>query len=372
MTEVDDFLYVLVAGIVIVVVALVIFALVPPGGIGITTQIENFTLGAVGFAGDNMQALNLGTFTVGEVNTETIKRVPQIQVSSSYFGARADREEVRVLNAYLPSVREARIWFTVYDSTPAYGRLIIKWNGAELYNTGASRGVYSLRVDPSLIKETNNLEISCDGPGVYFWASTVYMLRDFRVELDYGSVRFIPFTLSSKDMETFKNGALEFGTGYGGAGTLTIKINGAQVFSGKPGPSESVKFDMFNSPVQPGNNMIAFSVQGGSYRLENAVLKIFLSTDQFVKERTVRIPKEKYDLFLQGYRGRLEFEVLAIRRAGSLSIQMNGKELNVPSVQAGTNTVLFSGTEAKEGDNILRFSGTGGWEIGDVSILMER
>jgi hypothetical protein len=28
--------------------------------------------------------------------------------------------------------------------------------------------------------------------------------------------------------------------------------------------------------------------------------------------------------------------------------------------------------EAVEGSNILKFSGTGGWEVGEVRILMER
>ena len=368
--KIEDFTYVLIAAIIIVAVLLAIFAFIPSGGIGITNQVENFTLGTVGFAGDNMQSLSLGTFIVGEVNTEAIKRTPQIEVSSSYLGGKSEKQEVQVLNAYLASVREARVAFTVHDSTPFYGNLIIKWNGAELYKNGAAMGAYSVRVDPSLIKETNSVEISCDGPGAQFWASTVYILRDFRVDLDYGSVRLVPFTLSSRDIETFKNGALEFSPS--GSGVLTIKVNGVSVFSGRPGASESVKFDLFTSPVNPGNNMIALSVQGGSYRMENFALKIFLSTDQFVKERTVSIPKEKYDLFSQGYRGRLEFDVTRIRKQGTLSIQMNDKELNVPTVQTGTNAILFTTREAEEGQNTLKFAGTGGWDIGEVRILLER
>ncbi|MCX6815203.1 MAG: hypothetical protein NTY20_06155 [Candidatus Aenigmarchaeota archaeon] len=64
--KVDDFAYVLVAAVIIIAVLLAIFALIPPGGIGVTTSIENFTLGAVGFTGDNMQSLSFGNFRVGD------------------------------------------------------------------------------------------------------------------------------------------------------------------------------------------------------------------------------------------------------------------------------------------------------------------
>ncbi|MCJ7816538.1 MAG: hypothetical protein MUP55_01650, partial [Candidatus Aenigmarchaeota archaeon] len=284
--KVDDFAYVLVAAVIIIAVLLAIFALIPPGGIGIVTSIENFTLGGVGFTGENMDSLSYGSFRVGDVNTETLKSIPQIQVSSSYFGGKSEKEEVRILNAYVPLAREATITFRVHDSTPTYGNLIIKWNGLELYKNGASKGVYTLHIERQYIKEINNLEISCDGPGAFFWAATTYVLRDFTVKLDYGTMKLLPFVMGSKELETFKNGALEFSNPYGGTGRLTVKVNGVQLFSSTPGPSESVKFDLFNSGINPGNNMITMSVQGDSLSLQNAVLKIFLSTDNIIKERT--------------------------------------------------------------------------------------
>jgi len=368
--KVDDFAYVLVAAVIIIAVLLAIFALIPPGGIGIVASIENFTLGGVGFTGENMDSLSYGNFRVGDVNTETLKSVPQIQVSSSYLGGSSDKEEIRILNAYVPLAREATITFRVYDSTPTYGNLIIKWNGLELYKNGASKGIYTLHIERQYIKEINNLEISCDGPGVYFWAATTYVLRDFTIKLDYGTMKLLPFVMGSKELETFKNGALEFSSS--GSGKLTIKVNGVQIFSAVPASSESVKFDLFNSGINPGNNMITMSVQGDPVSLQNVILKIFLSTDNIIKERTITIPKDKYDLFIQGYRGKIELEVTRITRQGAMSISLNGKELSVPSSIKGTNTIYFTASEAVEGSNTLRFSGTGGWEVGEVRILMER
>jgi hypothetical protein len=370
--KVDDFAYVLVAAVVILAVLLAIFALIPPGGIGLTTPIENFTLGSVGFTGENVDVIPYGSFRVGDVNTETLRSIPQIQVSSSYLGGKTDSEEVKILNAFVPLTREATITFTVYDSTPAYGKLIIKWNGQELYNNGASRGAYTLHINRQYIYEANSLEISCDGPGAYFWAATTYILRDFKVNLDYGTMKLLPFIMNAKELESFKNGAIEFSNPYNEQGRLTIKVNGAQVFSTTPGPSESVKFDLFNVGITPGNNMITMSVLGDPIPLKNVALKIFVSTDNIIKERTINIPQSTFDLFSQGYRGRLEFDVDRITRQGSLSIRLNDKDLGVPTVEKGTNTVFFSANEAAEGDNNLKFSGTGGWEVGEVRILMER
>src|SRR4030043_750014 len=84
--KIDSFVYVLVAAIIVLVVALAFFASIPPGGIGLVTDVENFTLGGVGFTGENMVTQNYGTFGVGDVSTDTLKKLPQIQVSSSYFG----------------------------------------------------------------------------------------------------------------------------------------------------------------------------------------------------------------------------------------------------------------------------------------------
>ncbi|MCJ7816809.1 MAG: hypothetical protein MUP55_03035, partial [Candidatus Aenigmarchaeota archaeon] len=89
-------------------------------------------------------------------------------------------------------------------------------------------------------------------------------------------------------------------------------------------------------------------------------------------ERTITIPKDKYDLFIQGYRGKIELEVTRITRQGSMSIRLNDKDLSVPPIEKGTNVILFTEKEATEGSNTLKFSGTGGWDVGEVRILMER
>ena len=365
---VDEFMYVLVIGVVVLALAVIFFASIP--NIGIVVPITSLSVGTVGFTGDNMISRSYGSFQVGEVNKEVIKGVPQIQVSSSYFGGKVEKQEVKILNAYVPLAREATITFTVYDSTPGYGNLIIKWNGQELYRNGAARGVYTLHIEKQYIKEVNNLEVSCDGPGLFFWASTVYILRDFKVNLDYGNMRLIPFTLGAEDIATFKNGALEFSSS--GTAKLTVKVNGAEVFSKAPGPSESVKFDLFNSGVTPGNNMIALSAPDGTLLLSNVVLKIFLSTGQTFRERTFSISPGNYSLFLQGYVGKMQFDVAAITRQGDMGIKLNGNELNVPAIRNGINTIIFTDKEAKEGTNTLIFSGTGGWDVGEVRIFLER
>ncbi|MEM5812484.1 MAG: hypothetical protein QXN71_03945 [Candidatus Aenigmatarchaeota archaeon] len=370
--KIDEFLFVLIVGVVILVIALAFFASIPPGGIGIIVPVDNFSLGSVGFSGDNVISRNYGSFKVGEINTETIKSIPQIQVSSGYFGSKSEKQEIRILSAYVPLAKEAKITFNVYDSTPSYGNLIIKWNGMEVYKNGASRGQYSIRIDPKYIREINNLEVSADGPGLFFWAATTYILRDFKITLDYGNMKLIPFTMGSEEIETFKNGILEFSNPYNSQSKLTVKVNGEEVFSQKPGPSESVNFDLFNCAITPGNNLITLSVQGDPVQLDNVILKIFLSTQHNVRERKFAISPSNYSLFSQGYRGKIEFDVASITKQGSMYIKLNGNDIVVSSVQKGTNTAYFSEREAKEGENTIVFSGTGGWEVSDVRILLER
>jgi hypothetical protein len=371
MVKVDDFAYLLVGAIIIIAVLLAIFALIPPGGIGVQVPVYNFTLGPVGINGENVETISFGSFTVGGTNSDILKSMPQLQITSGYLGGHSERLDVNVLNAYVPLAKQATITFTVYDSTPTYGNLIIKWNGMELYKNGASRGFYTLHADSQNIQELNSLEISADGPGAYFWAYTTYVIRDFKVTLNYGSLKLLPFTLTSSDIEGFKSGALEFSSP-GGSGTLTVKLNGGQIFSGTPGQQESAKFDLFNAGINPGNNMITMSTQGDTFQLNDVNLKISLYMQQAANERAFTIPSDKYDLLGQGYLGKIEFDVNNITSSGTMEISLNGNKLDIPALQKGQNYVVFTADQANEGQNTLKFSGTGGWDVGQVRILLER
>jgi len=372
--KVDDFVYVLaVAAVILIVMALVSPLLQPslapaPGEINV---IKEFTLGSVGYISEiPAKTLTLGSFTVGETQVENLKSISLLDVSASLLGGEKRTFIINVPGWYFDSMEKVTVSFNV-DSTNMYGPLIVSWNGKIFYQDKAYPRAYRLEIDPQYVEEQNTLEIACGGPGMMFWANTVYVLKDLKVNLEYGPAKLYSFELYPSEIQSFKKGVLEF---YGaGRGELSVKVNGVTVYKKIPKGADSVEFTFDTVPLNAGNNIVTLSTAGGSVQLFNAEMKIYLLANQITRERTFNITASDLASLKSGaVKGRIDYTIDKISREGPLKISLNGNALSVPTPVEGTNTVYFSYSDAQEGRNTLEFSSTGSFEISDVSIGWER
>ncbi len=369
---VEDFLYVLVAAIVIMIIFALISPLVPTGGTpGEMEKMEEFTLGSVGFIEEvPAKSIILGSFTVGRTQVETIRSFDRMEVQSSMFGRQGHKYTVVIPEWYRDLMEDIKIDFRV-DSTNMYGNLVVKWNGKTIYQDEAHPRTYHVEVDRNYVENTNSLEVYCEGPGVMFWASTVYRLKDFKVNLEYGPVKLVPFELFQNELQAFNKGEISF---YAvGDAELNIKVNGVNIYEQVPTGADSVEFQFTDVPLNMGDNILSFSTVGGPVQMFDTKLRVFLLTNEISRRRTFNISAEEYGSLRQATgKGRIEYVIENVAREGSMRIRLNGNDLAVPVPAEGTNIVYFTSNQAQEGENELEFSATGSFDVSTVRVGVER
>ena len=369
---VEDFLYVLVAAIVIMVVFALISPLVPTGGVpGEFTAIEEFEMGSVGFIEEvPAKSITLGSFTVGMAQSQVLRSFDRMEVQASMFGQQGQKYTITVPEWYRELMDKVRIDFRV-DSTNMYGDLIIKWNGKTVYQDKAHPRTYHIEVDRSYVENTNSLDVYCAGPGVMFWASTVYRLKDFKVNVEYGPIKLVPFEIFQNELQTFQRGEVSF---YAvGDARLNIKVNGVDIYNQVPIGADTAEFQFTDVPLKMGDNIISFSTAGGPVQMFDTKLKVYLLTNEITRQRVFNVTDEQYTSLQQVTgKGRVEYVINNIAREGSMKIKLNGNDLAVPVPVVGTNIVYFSSDQAQEGLNTIDFSATGSFEVSTVKVGIEK
>jgi hypothetical protein len=306
----------------------------------------------------------------GEPQEDVLGSVPAFEVSSGLFGATAKETAVDVPQEYMKDVEMAEVSFDVVN-TNAYGELIVEWNGKEIMKGKAPSRHYNIEIQPDLVKSSNALRVYCNGPGWYFWASTVYEIKDFRASVVHGKAKTVPFRIASEELQSFDRGELSFLVSDKSGKNFTVSVNGRKIYNRYPETYVRVNFTYSDVQLKTGTNLITFMGEGGSFRVQEAKLEIYLLSARLVKSRTFYLSKEQYDFLSAGRKGFIELDVSEASSSGSMKITLNGKELTPGRIQAGLNRVEFTAAEAAEGSNELEFSGDGAWNIPAGRVYLE-
>lgn len=366
MKGVDDFVFVLIAAIAILVALALLGPHLPRGGPEKKTEtIETFSLGRVGLSSETVaRETDLGTVKAGLLQTENLKYRRGVQLSTGYGSLEKGDWVIEVPEYYLDLAEKVVISFRV-DQTNHYGPLIIKWNGGTVFEKSAGLTNYEVKIPADRISKENTLEVMAGGPGLMFWAATVYELSEFKVDLKYGPAKLYAFRLNQDELNAFDRGELQF---YGeGTGRLTAKINGVEFFHGGADGVETIGFNYSTVPLKVGENILSLDSEG-RVDLHGAKLKLYLMTNRLVRERSFNISGGEWDK-LDKNQGRLDFQVDKIYREGGLTVKMNGENLYSGKPYQGWNNVTFSSDRVKKGENELVFSGTGEFDIGQAKVV---
>lgn len=362
----DPFAWLVVIAIILLAAFYFMTPMMPAGVPGTMKPIKEFTLGSVGFVeAIPAKTFVLGTFKVGETQTNELRSLPRLTLSSSLFSADSQEYIIEVPAWYHDSMEKLTINFNVIESN-MYGNLVVRWNGRDVFYDAANPRGYSIDIAPGYVEESNTLVIMAEGPGMRFWANTVYELRDVEVNLKYGPVKLYPFELFQNELQSFRNGEVNF---YGsGTGRLLVKVNGKEIYYKTPAGQDTTSFSFSDAPLSIGENILSFETRDGTVDLFNTELRIFLLTNQIARTRSFNMTSQDYAAIEQGrFRGRLAYNVASIEREGPLTIKLNGNTLSSTVPVTGENSVHFT-TEAREGENVLEFTGTGSFDISKVVI----
>ncbi len=373
----DEFIYVLIAAGVILVLLmafgtpLVEWMNQEPNATRYEV-VSQFSLGEVGYSiSEVARTINIGSFTLGKTQSEDLKSFPKIEVSNSLLGSHFEKFDVELGSEILNGLKNIKISFDIAE-TNLYGNLVVKWNGESVLDTKANLNHYNITIDPEKVKLSNNIEVSCSGPGLLFWASTVYSLREFNVKAEYGPEKIQSFDLSLNELDTWEKGVLKFYTTKGQQAELIIKINNDEIYR-KQGPEhlETVNITYPEVALKTGKNLIVFGVKNGVLDMDDVKMEIFLLGNQISRERKFNITTAQYNLVKQKG-GQIEFNVAEVLKTGTLKIDINDHELNMDVSRTGEFSVYFDQSKISEGENTIEFSGTGGWDIQDVKIKVNK
>ena len=375
----DEFIVLLVIAIVIIGVLIVFGGPLAdlsegnfpssPGAGSKYREIASFDLGRVGLSDTEVSRLSdMGSFTLGQTQSDTIKEMPLLKVSRGYLNEDMKSFKINVNDALLKNIKDVKISFDVGESN-LYGNLIIKWNDKIIFNRVANLNHYDIQIKPESVKTSNILEVSASTPGMYFWASTYYELKNFKVSGEYGPEKFMSFKIYPSDIESWSKGILRFYTTKGNGAELVVKLNGYEIYR-KVNPEHliNLEFDYsdIGEKIKIGDNILTFKSDKPIY-IDDVQFEVRLSTGKIVKEKEVNITSDDIALLGKG-KGEITFTVNEIYKQGVLSIEINNRELNVQTLREGENSVGFGLDDVFEGLNTLRFSGTGSWDISNVKI----
>jgi hypothetical protein len=369
--KVEEFIWVLAIALILIVGVGVFSYFVPYTGPLTNITISTFSPGQVGYVQDFVaRSTDLRTFTVGEEQTELLKAWPQMELATSIFGGNSEKANVNVPDYLMETARGVRITFNVYQ-TNNYGNLVVKWNGREVMNQAVPSRQHEIFIDRTDVRESNSLEAYTTGPGFFFWASSVYIIKNFNVNLEYGPHRVIPFEMLPSDMQKFDRA--EIAAYASGTGSLEIRINGVSVYSGSPRGVFKEEFTLFEAPIKAGQNILTLIDETGTYTLRDTVFKVYTTGDQSVAGHRFNMTEEHYNFLAQSiFRGKIDYRIGNIARQGGVEINVNGHQLSTPAPRVGWNSAYFTANVVDVGENQVTFSGTGSFDIPEAIIGLER
>ncbi len=376
----DEFLLVLIAGIVIVGVMLLVG--IPLGEwTGVLqpadNQIAHFeSLGRVGLAeaDEVSRTITFGSFAVGETNTQTLETMPSFTVSTSLLGGEDSKKfRIDVDQGILSGLRKVNVGFNINDDPGKMSEcsnLIMRWNDRSFFSKVPKLYHYDVAVEPDYVKTSNTLEFLGGTPPITCWGwNTMYTLDDMEVTAEYGPEKLLAFDIYSNELESWDMGRLKFYTTTSQEGKMTILLNGREIYSETdPENLETIELEYsdISDTMKVGNNILAFK-SNDVFAVDNAVLELYLSTNDVVQEKDFQVTQEDMDAFTEG---NIIFIVDEIHKDGILKIRINGNEMGVQSVREGNNTVSFEKSDLVEGGNTVSFMGSGSWDISEVNMTI--
>lgn len=162
------------------------------------------------------------------------------------------------------------------------GRLIIKLNGYEVFNEEVDKtnlGPVTLP-DDYLFNGDNEVEVSVSSPGVLIWLKNHYTLTNFKIVGDITDISHQTsnnmFIVSSTERSNIDTAALRFiadCTRGSIPDTLTIELNDHELFSGVPDCGAIRQIEFVPSYLNSGENYVFFETLGGSFLIDNIVVK---------------------------------------------------------------------------------------------------
>ncbi len=375
----SDFIKVLAAGLLIIVVALFVSGSSVFHEEGTTSNVTLFSqkiVGQIGSVQETFRRISLGSFSVGQsLGEETVNNLSEARIQNGWFNEHSESFQFPGNGAV-----SAYMTFTVADMN-RYGSLQIYFNGRMIYDNITGKGNYRIQITAP--EATNTIEIKTTSSGVKFWAPATYILNDIKlVVARYGEQEYVvPFTVYDYEAVGWSMGRLMFGIDSATiAGDLIVNVNGQEVYRDRPISRSTVHqkdFTREKAQIHAGENTLRFKTErDAKYDISNAELLMFFFTGSESVEKKLYFSMSEGQLALyeaENSTGRIIFDVDAVYLDRGITVMVNNNPIELSKVESETdfkeNYVNFGMADLREGRNTITFKTRGSYSIANVKVL---
>ncbi len=366
----DEFMFVLLAGLLMIIVMLFAWGVPEENGEN-ETYIEDFTgtftVGS-GLA-EAPKTMRFGDFEVSyALGSDEIATKGNIEIKRNIISETKQRIGGRI-DEDMNLVNSGYITIDILDTNSA-GKLIVKVNDNTVYNAVAYPGRLDIQVDKSYLTDYNILEISTTIPGLKFWSSSIYKIENVEFGINFfgNKEMFDTFELYRSELDNLEYGEITFEVeGQEGSGDLLIKINNYRVFKGVPSHDFSEKFYKYDVGLISGYNTIAFSCDKGvTYDLDDVELYIFYKEEEYeTRTFSFKVTSGDYKKLKSGDKGKIKFYIEDCNYDGDLKLyttDVSKDRHNLVTIddyeEEEYKTVYFDENDVDIGTNKLTFEAT--------------
>lgn len=375
----SDFIKVLAAGLMIIIVALLISGSSVFQEEGTTSNVTLFSqniVGQIGSVQETFRRITLGSFSVGQtLGEETANNISEARIENGWFKEHSESFQFPgdgAVGAYMT--------FTVADMNK-YGSLQLFFNGRKIYDNMTSKGTYRVQITAPVA--TNTIDIRATSSAEKFWAPATYILKDIKLVVKrYGEQEYvIPFNVYDYEAVGWSTGRLMFGTDDATiAGDLVVNVNGQEIYRDRPISRSLIHqkdFTRDKAQIHAGENTIRFKAEkDAKYDLSNAELIMFFFTGSESVEKKVYFSISEGMLALykaQNSTGRITFDVNAVYLDRGITVTVNNKPIELSKVESEAdfkeNSVTFDMNDLRDGRNTITFKTRGSYSIANVRVL---
>ncbi len=336
---------------------------------------DKFLFKSLGNVEENKRTIYIGDKNIGNVLAYgVVREKPKIEIYNGLFGK---KNEIIYFSTY--NAKKVRISFVV-NRTNRYGRLILKFNGKEIFRNLTYEGERILVEIEKGIKNKNVLEIMCESSLPKIWAPTKYEITNLRIEaLDYISKdAYIEFEILPEEYQGLRYVEIKFNVlDTNEYAPLSFIVNGKKVFEDVfDAGAEPYRVWLYRKDnLKPGINVLRMETYNSSYYdLLNVEINIYYigNAHVYVDESNFNINPDDYEFIEKNkdiLEGVIEINTRSINLDKGIVFYINGARYTISNLRSyASNYLTFDVDLLRKGVNYLRWETQGNYEIKDIKI----
>lgn len=333
-------------------------------------------VGEVGGKATSFRHVNYPGFTISHTETKTMvfSEIEQFSVARGAITQKEKEIKFFINPEDLSLVEKGKITFNLIK-TNSYGALQISINGRQIYSDYPQPGLVEVSVAPygGLFQAGENvIEVRCTSSGWRLWAPTDYLIESFTLLEEAKNVyeNELEFTLSGAEAGSSSLGRIVFTLKDAqNNGDLTIWVNDAQVWNGKP-TTNIYNAEFPGTLLHSGKNSLKFqALPGGRYLLSKVELVLSYGG---VKTYEFNMTQEQLSQMREGkLDGNIEFDVQS--GEGALTVTLVGESEKIllsEELSAGNKKIKFLDADVVAGKNTVSLSSDGLYTIGELKVIL--